>query len=75
MWPRGMPHDIHNDGTSDLSFAWVVTPPSLDRLVGKVGRPREPGTGAPSSFDAPSDAAELYRRAGLIRLDPTLPSA
>ena len=72
---REMPLDIHNDGTSDLSFAWVVTPPSLDRLVGKVGRPREPGTGAPSSFDAPSDAAELYRRAGLIRLDPTLPSA
>jgi hypothetical protein len=72
---RGMPHDIHNDGASYLLYVWVVTPPGLDRLFGRVGRPREPGAGAPSSFDAPSNAAELYRRAGLIRLDPTLPSA
>jgi mannose-6-phosphate isomerase-like protein (cupin superfamily) len=72
---RGMPHDIHNDGASDLSFAWVVTPLGLDRLVNKVGRPREPGASAPSSFDAPSNTAEMYRRAGLMRLDPILPPA
>src|SRR5262249_962262 len=72
---RGTPHDIHNDGTGDLSFAWVATPPGLDRLVGKIGRLREAGVDAPSSFDAPSDAAELYRRAGLTPLHPELASA
>jgi quercetin dioxygenase-like cupin family protein len=63
---RGTPHDILNDGAADLSFAWVVTPPGLDRLVGSMGRPREPGTVAVPPFDAPDDAAVLYRRAGLI---------
>jgi hypothetical protein len=72
---RGAPHDIDNDGTANLSFAWVVTPPGLDRLIGNMGRSREPGTDPPSSFDAPSNAGELYRRAGLIPLDPTLASA
>jgi mannose-6-phosphate isomerase-like protein (cupin superfamily) len=71
---RGVPHDIHNDGTADLSFAWVVTPPGLERLVGSMGRPREPGSSAPSPFDVPSDAAELYRRAGLTPLHSELAS-
>ena len=72
---RGAPHDIDNDGASDLSFAWVVTPPGLDKLFGSAGRPREVGTVAPSPFGAPSNAAELYRRAGLTPLGPTLASA
>lgn len=71
---RGAPHDIDNDGGADLSFAWIVTPPGLDTLVGSMGRPREPRALAPSPFDAPSDAAALYRRAGLTPLHPELAS-
>jgi hypothetical protein len=71
---RGAPHDIHNDSAADLSFAWVVTPPGLDKLVSSIGRQRHPGTTAPPPFGAPSDAAELYRRAGLVPL-PELASA
>jgi hypothetical protein len=65
---RGTSHDIHNDGTADLSFVWVVTPPGLDRLVANIGRAREPAAITPSPFDAPSNAAELFRRAGLTPL-------
>jgi mannose-6-phosphate isomerase-like protein (cupin superfamily) len=70
---RGMPHDIHNNGTIELSFAWVATPPGLDRLVATVGGPREPGNDAPSPFGEPSDAAEICRRAGIIPIDPGSP--
>jgi hypothetical protein len=72
---RGAPHDIDNDGAANLSFAWVVTPPGLDKLFDSTGRPREPGAVAPSPFGAPSEAAELYRRAGLTPLHPELTSA
>jgi hypothetical protein len=66
---RGAPHDIHNDGASDLSFVWVVTPPGLDRLFASMGRPRELGADAPSSFGPPSDATKICRRAGLIPME------
>jgi quercetin dioxygenase-like cupin family protein len=72
---RGTPHDIENDSAADLSFVWVVSPPGLDRLVAKMGRPRTPGAIAPEPFGAPGDATELYRRAGLIPLDAELASA
>ena len=72
---RAAPHDIDNDGGADLSFAWIVTPPGLDTLVGSMGRPCEPQAVAPSPFDAPSDAPALYRRAGLTPLHPAQPSA
>jgi hypothetical protein len=39
-----------------------------------MGRPRTPGAIALVPFGAPSDAAELYRRAGLIPLDAHLAS-
>jgi quercetin dioxygenase-like cupin family protein len=72
---RGAPHDIHNDGAADLSFTWVVTPPGLEGLVARVGRPRKPGAAAPSPFEAPADAAELCERAGVTPIDGNLASA
>ena len=64
---RGAPHAIENDGTDDLTFAWVVTPPGLEVLMRQAGVERTPGVPAPAPFAEPASAAGAYRRAGLRR--------
>lgn len=63
---RGAPHDVVNDGRDDLCLAWVVTPPGLETLARRLGVARTPGDAAPAPFDPPADAADAYRRAGLM---------
>lgn len=57
-------HTIHNDGTNDLKFVWFFTPPGLEQVVEKAGRPRTPGVPAPEHFERPADIAQILERAG-----------
>jgi mannose-6-phosphate isomerase-like protein (cupin superfamily) len=61
---RYVEHSIHNEGTEDLKFFWLFTPPGLEHAVEYMGRPRTPGEVPPTAFERPADFARILDKAG-----------
>jgi mannose-6-phosphate isomerase-like protein (cupin superfamily) len=61
---RYVEHSIHNDGSDDLKFFWVFTPPGLELVIEHAGRPRQPGEAPPQNVERPPDIARILERAG-----------